>query len=78
MELSDTRTNHIFLIDSDSSGHRLPLDEEEIGTFPTLNSAEEKAVDIAHVFRATATPRFELNFAWTLSDVQVRGAALHW
>jgi hypothetical protein len=72
------RRNHLFVIDSDSSGHRLALDGEEFGTFTSLNAAESKAGDIARMFCANATPRFELDFAWTLSDAQVRAASLQW
>ena len=72
------RKNHLFVIDSDTAGHRLSLDGEELGTFTTLNAAESKAGDIARIFCATATPCFGLDFAWTLSDAQVRAASLQW
>ena len=72
------RTNHIFLIDSDSSGHRLSLDGKKIGTFPTLKAAETKAGDVARQSLAGATPRFELDFKWTLSDSEIRAASLQW
>ena len=72
------RTNHLFLIDSDSSGHRLSLDGKKIGTFPTLRAAETKASDVARLSLATETPRFELDFKWTLSDAEIRAASLQW
>ena len=78
MELSSMPKNHLFIIDSDSSGHRLVLDGQKVGTFTTLNAAESKAGDIARIFCATAAPRFELDFAWTLSDAEVRAASVRW
>jgi len=69
-------TTHIFLIDSDSSGHRLTVDGNETGTFPTLYAAEAKAIDIARRFLPAATLRFELDFKWTLSDLEIRAATL--
>ena len=70
------RTSHIFLIDSDSSGHRLSVDGNGIGTFATLGAAEAKAADIAQRFVPAATLRFELDFKWTLSDLEIRAATL--
>ncbi len=72
------RTSHIFLIHSDSSGHRLSVDGNEIGTFATLKAAEEKAAHIARRFVPTATLRFELDFKWTLTDLEIRAATLEW
>ena len=69
-------TSHIFLIDSDSSGHRLTVDGHGTGTFPTLGAAEAKATRIARSFSPAATLRFELDFKWTLSDSEIRGATL--
>ena len=69
-------TSHIFLIDSDSSGHRLSVDGNGTGTFPTLGAAEAKATHIARRFWPTATLRFELDFKWTLSDSEIRAATL--
>jgi hypothetical protein len=68
------RTNHLFVIDSDSSGHRLSLDGDAIGAFRTLNGAEAKAVAIARLLVPTATLRFALDFKWTLSEVELRAA----
>ena len=70
------RTNHLFLIDSDTSGHRLSVDGNGIGRFTTLNAAEAKAAQIARRFMPEATLRFELDFKWTLSDLEVRAATL--
>jgi hypothetical protein len=70
------RTTHIFLIHSDSSGHRLAVDGNEIGIFAALDAAEEEAAQIARRFAAEATLRFELDFKWTLSDSEIRAATL--
>ena len=69
-------TTHIFLIGSDSSGYRLTVDGNGTGTFPTLGAAEAKATHIARRFLPAATLRFELDFKWTLSDLEIRAAAL--
>ena len=69
-------TNHIFLIDSDSSGHRLAVDGNATGTFPTLGEAEAKATHLALRFLPAAALRFELDFKWTLSDLEIRTATL--
>jgi hypothetical protein len=70
------RTSHIFLIDSDSSGHRLTVDGNGTGTFPTLGAAEAKATQIARRFFPAAALRFELDFKWTLSDLEIRAATI--
>jgi hypothetical protein len=70
------RTNHLFLIDSDSSGHRLSVDGNGIGRFATLDAAEAKATQIARRFMPEATLRFELDFKWTLSDSEIRVATV--
>jgi hypothetical protein len=70
------RTNHFFLIESDSSGHRLSIDANKGGTFTTLCAAEAKAIHIARSFLPLATLSFELDFKWTLSDFEIRAATL--
>jgi hypothetical protein len=70
------RTNHLFLIESDSSGHRLSIDGNGSGTFTTLGAAEAKATRIARDFSPAATLTFELDFKWTLSDLEMRAATL--
>jgi hypothetical protein len=70
------RTTHLFLIDSDHSGHRLSVDGNGLGTFPTLSAAEATATQIARTFVPAATLRFELDFKWTLSDSEIRAATL--
>jgi hypothetical protein len=69
------QTDHLFVIDSDSSGHRLFLDGDEIGAFRTLNVAEAKAAAIARGLFPVATLDFALDFKWTLSDVEIRTAS---
>jgi hypothetical protein len=71
------RTNHVFVIDSDRSGHRLSLDGNRIGLFATEATAEAAATAIARRFvTAAATLKFELDFKWTLSDLETRVATL--
>jgi hypothetical protein len=70
------RTNHTFLIDSDSSGHQLSLNGKRIGTFATLDAAEAEAANVARRFVPGATLRFELDFKWTLTDLETRAATL--
>ncbi len=70
------RANHFFLIESDSSGHRLSIDGNEGGTFTTLCAAEAKAIHIAQSFLPSVTLLFELDFKWTLSDFEIRAATL--
>jgi hypothetical protein len=69
-------TNHIFLIDSDSSGHRLTVDGNRAGTFSSLSAAEAMAAYVALRFLPTATLKFELDFKWMLSDLEIRAATL--
>ena len=69
-------TNHIFLIDSDSSGHRLTVDGNRAGTFASLSAAEPMAAYVALRFLPTATLKCELDFKWTLSDLEIRAATL--
>ena len=75
-EVFSMPTNHIFLIDSDSSGHRLNVDGNGAGTFASLSAAEAMAGSIAQRFQPTATLKFELDFKWTLSDIEMRAATL--
>ena len=70
------RTSHVFLIDSDTSEHRLSVDGSRIGTFPALASATAEAAHIARRFAFPATLSFELAFKWTLSDSETRTAIL--
>ena len=70
------RTSHVFVVDSANSEHRLSLDGNEIGTFPTLAAATSEAAAIAQLFVPSAKLSFELDFKWTLSDSEIRAAIL--
>ena len=74
--MQTNQTNHLFLIDSDSFGHRLSVDGEAVGKFRTLKLAEAKATEIGRLFVPEATLRFEMDFKWTLSEVEIRAAML--
>lgn len=70
------RTRHVFLIDSDPTGHQLSVDGLKIGTFTTLSAAESTAQHIAGGFGSRTSLRFGLDFKWTLSDWEIRAATL--
>ena len=70
------QTNHLFLINSDSSGHQLSVDGYEIGVFRSLAAAEDRAALLARRLVPAATLQFELDFKWTLSDAEIRTASL--
>jgi hypothetical protein len=76
MGLARMRTTFNFLIDSDRSGHRLRLNGRQIGVFATLDAAEVEAERVASSAVPGATLRFELDFKWTLSDLETRAATL--
>lgn len=70
------RMTHLFLIDSDSSGHRLSVDGQEIGTFASLGGAAAHATEIARGYEPAVTLTFGLDFKSTLSDLETRAATL--
>jgi hypothetical protein len=70
------RKNYNFLIDSDRSGHKLSLNGQEIATFATLDAAKPEANKIANRVVAGAKLRFELDFMWTLTELELRAATL--
>jgi hypothetical protein len=70
------RKNYTFMIESELSGHKLFLNGQEIATFPTLEAAEAEANKIADCAIPGAQLRFELDFKWTLTDLEIRGATL--
>jgi hypothetical protein len=70
------RHSNLFLIESERSRHRLTLDWQKISTFGTLEEAEAEAARIAARTIPGATLRFELDFKWTLSDLEIRAATL--
>ena len=70
------RTSNTFLIESEPPRHRLLLNGREILTFATLEAAEAEASKIAGRTVPGATLRFELDFKWTLTDLEIRAATL--
>jgi len=70
------RTNHLFVITSDSNGHQLEVDGRKTGEFSTLAEAETRAGQIARSFKPGADLHFELDFKWTLSNQEIRAATL--
>ena len=72
------RQSYNFLIDSNLSGHRLLLNGQEIATFATLGAAEAEATEVADRAVPGATLRFELDFKWTLTDLETRAVTWEW
>ena len=70
------RNSYTFLIDSELSGHRLLLNGQEIATFATLDAAEAEANRVANRAVPGAILKFELDFKWTLTDLEIRAATL--
>ena len=66
--------NDLFLIESDAFGNRLSLNGQSVGTFPTLDAAETEAKKDANRTVPGASLKFELDFKWTLSDLEIRAA----
>jgi hypothetical protein len=69
-------TRNTFVIESELSKHRLILNGQEISTLATLDEAEAAARKIAGRIVSNATLRFELDFKWTCSDLEIRAAIL--
>ena len=69
---------HIFVIESDKARNDLLLDGQTIGSFSTLEAAEVAANGIANHAAPGASLKFELDFKWTLSDLEMRVATLEW
>jgi len=72
------RKSYTFLIESERSRNKLFLNGKEIATFPTLDAAKAEAAKVANRTVPGATLRFELDFMWTLSDLEIRAATLEW
>ena len=72
------RQSYNFLIESERSGHTLFFNGHQIATFTTLDAAEAEANEVASRAVPGATLRFELDFKWTLTDLEIRGATLEW
>jgi hypothetical protein len=70
------RHNNTFLIESERSRHSLSLNGQEIASFATLDAAEAEANKVASRLIPGARLRFELDFMWTLSDLEIRAATL--
>jgi hypothetical protein len=66
----------LFLIESDRSGNRLSLNGRSIARFVTLDAAEAEANKVANRAVPGASLRFELDFKWTLTDLEIRAATL--
>jgi hypothetical protein len=76
MGLPSMQSNNTFVIESELSRHRLFLNGQEIATFTTLDGAEAEANKVANRALPGATLRFELDFKWTLSDLEIRAATM--
>jgi hypothetical protein len=70
------RKTYNFLIESERAEHKLLLNGQQIATFTTLDAAEAEANNIANLIVPGAHLRFELDFMWTLTDLEMRGAVL--
>jgi len=70
--------SYTFLIESERSRNKLFLNGQEIATFATLEAAEAEANKVANRTIPGATLRFELDFKWTLTDLEIRAANLEW
>jgi hypothetical protein len=70
------RTDYTFLIESSLSRHRLLLTGKELAMFATKGGAEAEANTLANRAVPGITLRFELDFKWTLSDLELRAAAV--
>ena len=72
------RKSYNFIIESERAGHKLVLNGQEIATFATLDAAEAEANKVANRAVPGANLRFELDFKWTLTDLEMRAATLEW
>jgi hypothetical protein len=72
------RNTHTFVIESDKARHDLLVDGQIIASFSTLEAAEVAASGIASRVLPGALLKFELDFKWTLSDLEMRVARLEW
>jgi hypothetical protein len=70
------RNSYTFLIESERSRHRLSLNGRKISTFATLDAAEAEASKVASSTMPGASLRFELDFKWTFTDLEIRAATL--
>ena len=70
------QNNDLFLIESDRFGNKLSLNGQDIATFATLDAAEVEAQKVASCAVPGASLKFELDFKWTLSELEIRAATL--
>jgi hypothetical protein len=68
--------SYMFSIESERSKHKLLQDGRELATFATIAAAEAEANRVAAQVVPGATLRFELDFKWTLTDLEIRAAML--
>ena len=68
--------NNVFLIESEQSSHRLVFNGQQIGTFASLDAAEREGTELAERVFPGVTLRFELDFKWTLSDLEIRSVTV--
>jgi hypothetical protein len=68
------QSNNTFMIESEMSRHRLLFNGQWIETFATLDAAEKEAIELAKREFPGIELRFELDFKWTLSDLEIRSA----
>ncbi|MDQ1472599.1 MAG: hypothetical protein QOJ99_4079 [Bryobacterales bacterium] len=72
------RNSYTFVIDSDRTVHRLLLNGRQIAKFATIEAAQAEANKLASQAVPGTTLRFELDFKWTLTDLEIRAATLEW
>jgi hypothetical protein len=70
------RKKSMFLIESERSKHKLVLDGQELATFASVAAAEAEANRVAARAVPSVALRFELDFKWTLTDLEIRAASL--
>ena len=70
------RASETFLIESGLSRHKLTLNGQKISTFDTFEAADAEAGRIAGRMVPGAALRFELDFKWTPSCLEIRAATL--
>jgi hypothetical protein len=70
------QNSDLFLIESDQSGNRLSLNGQSVATFATLDAAEAEAQRVANRAVPGVSLKFNLEFKWTLSELEIRAATL--
>jgi hypothetical protein len=76
MEANVRGNDLLFLIESDGWRNKLSLNGQGIATFATLDAAEAEARMVASRVAPEASLKFELDFKWTLSNLEIRTAML--